>query len=588
MAAPAPMPSSRDRLKGLYVLLLVLGALTFLRLAYIQVLQHSHYVALAAQQQEHKYEVPAQRGQIYLYDGSTKVPLALDQTLKVIYADPSIISNKSATAAKLASATGQPASTYLKAMAAGSKDYAFLQGRVDTATAAKIAALNLYGIGMVDQDYRTYPEGSLASQVLGFVNDSGDGQYGIEGFLNKLLKGTPGELNARTGTNGVPIATSDNIDKPSTPGSDVVLTLDRNIQAEAETDIQQGVQNAKAASGSIIVLDPTTGAVKAMANYPTYDPNNYNQVTNYQAFENATVSNAFEPGSGFKLITMAAGLNEGKVTPSSTYTDTGCVTVTGTKICNDEQTNGTPNNDGPNTTMTNVLRDSLNTGVMYVLRLLGGDPNNITAAGKKLFYSYVTGRFHFGQQTGIEQTGEAAGTVNPPTSNDVNYANMTFGQGVTVTMLQMVDAIAAIANGGTLYRPYLVAATIHPDGSEQVARPVVVQKHVVSAQTSADMAAMGQVVVQHGTGYKAYTPGYQIAGKTGTAQVANANGIGYQANANIGSFIGYAPATAPKFVVMVRINEPTIPGDAEDTTVPVFATLVRWLFQYYAIPPSGQ
>ena len=335
------------------------------------------------------------------------------------------------------------------------------------------------------------------------------------------------------------------------------------------------------------MLDPSTGAVKAMANYPTYDPNNYAQTTDYQSFENATVSSAFEPGSGFKLITMATGLDQGKVTPDTTYTDTGCDTVTGTKICNDEQTAGTPNNDGPNTTMTEVLRDSLNTGVMFVLRSLGSDPNNITYAGKKLLYSYITQHFGFGRVTGIEQSGEAAGTVNPPTSNDVNYANMSFGQGVDVTMLQMVDAIAAIANGGTLYKPYLVSQVISPDGNVKATRPTVVQSHVVSAQTSQQMAAMGEVVVQHGTGYAAYTPGYAIAGKTGTAQVPNPSGAGYLPNANIGSFTGYAPANAPKFVVMVRINEPTIPGDAESTTVPVFAGLVRWLFQYYAIPPSS-
>ena len=586
MPAPAPNATAQNRLTWLYVLLGFLGVLIVGRLAYLQIIEYHHYVTLASGEQQRKYEVPADRGQIYLLDGGTKVPLALNQTLKVVYADPSIISDKAATAQKLASVTGDPASQYLTALDEG-KDYAFLKGRVDDTLASKITALHLHGIGMVDQDYRTYPEGSLASQVLGFVNDNGDGQYGVEGYLNNVLKGTPGQLNARTDTNGVPIATADNINKSSVPGSDVVLTLDRNIQAEAETDIASGVQNAKASSGSIIVLDPTTGAVQAMANYPTYDPNNYSQVTNYQTFENATVSNAFEPGSGFKLITMATGIDQGKVTPDTTYTDTGCDTVTGTKICNDEQTAGTPNNDGPNTTMTEVLRDSLNTGVMFVLRMLGTDPNNITYAGKKLLYSYITQHFGFGRATGIEQTGEATGTVNPPTSNDVNYANMSFGQGIDVTMLQMVDAIAAIANGGTLYKPYLVSQIINPDGSTTVTKPTVVQSHVVSTQTSQDMAAMGQVVVQHGTGYAAYTPGYEIAGKTGTAQVPNATGTGYLPNANIGSFIGYAPANAPKFVVMVRINEPTIPGDAESTTVPVFAGLVHWLFQYYAIPPSS-
>lgn len=584
--ALAPDSRSLRRLNLLYVMLGVLGVAVAARLIFLQVIQYGHYQQLATNEHQRKYEVPANRGQIYLLDGTTQVPLALDETLGLLYADPSLVKDKAAAAAKLAHATGGSASSYLQDLNQGG-EYVVLGGRIDTATAARIQALNLYGVGLKNQDYRTYPEGTLASQVLGFVNNAGDGQYGIEGYFNSLLKGTPGQLNAKTDTNGVPIATADNINKPSVPGDDIVLTLDRNIQAEAETDIQSGVQSAKAASGSILVLNPNTGAVEAMANYPTYDPNNYGQVTNYQTFENPIVDNAFEPGSGFKLITMSTGLDLGKVTPTTTYTDTGCVTITGTKICNDEQTAGTPNNDGPNTTMTEVLRDSLNTGVIFVLESLGGDPGNITLAGKQALYSYITGHFDFGKLTGIEQTGEAAGSVNPPTSNDVNYANMAFGQGVDVTMLQMADAIAAIANGGTLYKPYLVAATIHPDGTQVNTKPIVVQRHVVSQQTSAAMAAMGQVVVQHGTGYKAYTPGYEIAGKTGTAQIPNPNGSGYLAGVNIGSFIGYAPATNPKFLVMVRINEPTNGVDAEDTTVPVFAALVRWLFQYYAIPPSS-
>lgn len=577
----APDITANRRLLWLYALLAFMGVLVVGRLAYLQIFQHQHYQKLASGEQQRKYEVPADRGQIYLLDGGTKVPLALNQTLKILYADPSIISDKAGTAQKLAVITGDPASQYLDALNKG-KEYAFLKGRVDDAMAARITALHLHGIGMVNEDYRTYPEGSLASQVLGFVNDNGDGQYGIEGYLNRELKGTPGQLNARTDTNGVPIATSDNVNKAPIPGNNVVLTLDRNIQAEAETDIQNGVQAAKATSGSIIVLDPNTGAVKAMANYPTYDPNNYAKVTNYQTFSNPVVSNAFEPGSGFKVITMSTGIDLGKVTPSTTYTDTGCVQVANAKICNYQNLN-----DGPNTTMTNVLRDSLNTGVVFVLRMLGTNPDAITNAGKQVLYGYITSHFGFGKLTGIEQAGEDDGLVNKPPSNDVNYANMTFGQGISVTMLQMADAVAAIANGGKLYKPYLVDRQIKPDGTQTITQPLVINPHVMAASTSQQMAQMMQVVVQHGTGYLAYTPGYEIAGKTGTAEIPNPTGLGYLPDANIGTFTGFAPANAPKFVVMVRINRPTIGGDAEKTTVPVFAELVRWLFQYYAIPPSS-
>jgi cell division protein FtsI/penicillin-binding protein 2 len=572
--------SGFSRLRSLHLLLFILGGVAVARLAYLQVAQHDHYAALASNEHQRKYEVAADRGQIYVEDGDTKVPLALNQTLKIVYADPSIISDKTGTAAKLASATGDPADGYVKALNNGT-EYAILKTKVSEGMASKIADLKLHGVGMKNQDYRTYPEGGLAAQTLGFVNNDGEGQYGIEGALNAELKGSPGTLNAKTDTNGVPIATTDNLSKSPVNGNDLVLTLDRNIQAQAEKFLKDGVENVKAESGSVIVLDPKSGAVKAMANYPSFDPNSYTTVKDYHTFENATVSNAFEPGSGFKVFTMAAGLDTGKVHPDTTYNDEGCVEIDKHKICN-----ASDHKDGPNTTMTMVLRDSLNTGVIFVLRSLGVDPNTITPESKKSFYNYISDRFGFGKRTGIEQATESKGVVNPPTSNNTNYANMTFGQGISVTMLQMASAVGAIANGGTLYKPYLVDERQKVDGSTIKTQPYVVNNNVMSKQASSDLTQMMEVVVEHGSGYLAATPGYKIAGKTGTAQIPDPNG-GYLATQNIGTFVGFAPAEAPKFVVMVRVNKPHVDGFAEKTTVPIFASLTRWLLQYYSVPPSG-
>jgi cell division protein FtsI/penicillin-binding protein 2 len=223
---------------------------------------------------------------------------------------------------------------------------------------------------------------------------------------------------------------------------------------------------------------------------------------------------------------------------------------------------------------------------MFVLRSLGADPNNITSESKKTFYSYITDKFKFGQRTGIEQTSESKGLVNPPTSNTTNYANMTFGQGLSVTMVQMAAAVGAIANGGTLYKPYLVEERLKPDGTKQETRPYVVNDRVISKPAATDLANMMEVVVHHGSGYLAYTQGYKIAGKTGTAQIPDPKG-GYLENQNIGTFVGFAPVESPKFVVMVRVVKPHIDGYAEKTTVPIFANLTRWLLQYYAVPPSG-
>ncbi len=572
--------SSSARLRGLQCLLLILGAILAARLAYIQVAMNGHYRAMAANEHQRKYVVPSARGQIYLRDGETKVPLALNQTLKLVYADPTQVPDKPETARRLAEVTGEPARKYLDALEKG-KEYAVIKTRVPEEMATRIRALKLHGIGMVNQTYRTYPEGQLASQVLGFVNNDGVGQYGVEGFVDKELKGTPGLLNAKTDTNGVPIATSDNMSKPPVDGATMVLTLDRNIQAQAERFLKEGVENVRADSGSVIVMDPKTGAVKAMANYPSYDPNTYSAVKDYRDFENQVVTNAFEPGSGFKVFTVAAGLDSGKITPDTRYNDTGCVQIHEHKTCN-----AAGHRLGPNTSMTNALRDSLNTGMIFILRSLGGNAEEITAQSKKAFYAYIHERFKFGQRTGIEQSGESAGKVNPPSSNDTNYANMTFGQGLSVTMLQMAAGVSAVANGGTLYKPYLIEEKARPDGTVQKTQPFVVKQDVISKQAASDLTGMMKVVVERGSGYLAKTPGYDIAGKTGTAQIPDPKG-GYLKLGNIGTFVGFAPAQDAKFVVMVRVNKPKVEGFAEKTTVPIFANLTRWLLQYYAVPPTA-
>ncbi|HSX14408.1 MAG TPA: penicillin-binding protein 2 [Candidatus Saccharimonadales bacterium] len=563
-------------LAGSIVVICAIGA----RLVQLQIFDHGHYLALAKSSQSHKYEVPAKRGQIYVLDGDQKSPLVLNQTLHTIYADPRFVSDKVKTAQAISAITGASSASYEQAMAAPG-DYVVLARKVSDDQNDKIAALKLSGIGSQDENYRLYPEGSLASQLLGFVNSEGKGQYGLEAYLDKDLAGTPGQLNATTDINGIPIATANNLSKPPVDGNSYVLTIDRNIQAQAEKYLAAGVQAVGAASGSVVVIDPTSGAVKAMANYPTYDPSDYSHVSDFSLFSNSVTSNAFEPGSGFKTFTMATGLDTGKVTPSTTYNDTGSFEVNGYTIKNSE------NRVYGSETMSQVILRSLNTGVMFVLRSLGTDPNKITKEGKQVLYDYLTNHFAFGVKTGIEQAGESAGRVNSPKASDVNYANMTFGQGLSITMMQMVQAYVPVANGGTMYQPYLIDQVIHPDGSVSKTQPRVIKDHVISAATAAQLAPMLEAVVDSGTGRATKIAGYKIAGKTGTAQVPKSDGSGYDPTKNIGSFTGFAPVGDPKFVMMVRINEPKTPGFAESTTVPVFGNIATWLLRYLAVPPSS-
>jgi cell division protein FtsI/penicillin-binding protein 2 len=579
--------TQRRRLGYFSVILVVFGAVLVARLFYLQIVRHDHYVAQASAEHTRKYEVPARRGELFLRDGEGTTPIALNQTLKLVYADPRLVDDKPKTAEKLATVLGGSKEDFIKKLNRGI-EYSVLAERVPRETAEKVAKLDLKGIGLVNRDYRTYPEGQLAAQTVGFVNADFVGQYGVEGYLNEQLSGKPGQLAAKTDAHGVPIATADNISKQPEDGKSYVLTIDRNIQAKVEAELKAHIEAVRAKSGSIMVLDPWTGAVKAMANYPTFDPNNYSQVSDYSVFINQAVSSQFEPGSGVKAFTLAAGLDQGKITPDTTYDDPGCNRVDDRTICN-----AAGDKAGRGKTMTVVLRDSLNTGVMHVLRLLGGDSSKINLVGKKILYDYFTDRhFGFGERTGIEQANEAAGVVKEPSNaagNNTTYANMTFGQGMSVTMVQMVAAMAAIANGGTWYQPRVVDAVIGLDDEEEKLPAKAVRDGIISKQTANQLSQMLTVVVERGSGYRAKIPGYtnQIAGKTGTAQVPRPDGQGYYADRTIGTFVGFAPVSNPRFVLMVRINEPKINGYAEVTTVPAFRTICDWLFKYYGIPPSS-
>jgi cell division protein FtsI/penicillin-binding protein 2 len=580
MATYTDLAEQRRRIAWLNIGLILIGLVVVARLAQLQVARRHHYRVLAATEHMRKYQVPARRGEIFVLDQGRKTPLALNRTMKVLWADPRVVADKPKAAKEIAAVTGDKEADLLNLLNQ-QKAYVVLKKKLTLAQGEQIDKLNLSGIGVSEEQYRYYPEGSLASQVLGFVNNDGAGQYGVEGFLNTELSGKPGLLNAKTDTRGNPIATVDNIVQPPEHGKSFVLTMDRNIQAQAEKSLKSGVESVKAKSGSIVIMDPHTGKVMAMANYPTFDPNGFSSVSDYSVFSNAVVSDQFEPGSGFKVITMVAGLDTGKIRFDETYDDKGSVEVDGHTI-----RNAAGHRLGANTSMTNVIRDSLNTGMVYVLRTLGGDQRAINSAGKKLFHEYIK-KFGFGVRTGVEQAGEAAGRVNPPTSNNVNYANMTFGQGISTTVLQMTAAVGAIANGGKLYQPMLVGEIVEEDGKTKQLEPKLVNGQVVSQKAAKEVTEMMVQVVEHGSGWRAKMKGYRIAGKTGTAQIPKKDGSGYEENKNIGTFVGFAPVENPRFVMMVRINEPQVSGFAESTTVPVFAEVTEWLLRYMAVQPSS-
>lgn len=563
---------------GLFVLII------FGRLVYIQVFQHSKYLDKATLQQSRKFVLEARRGQIYVNDGNSQLyPIALNQESYMVAADPKYIKNESETYDKLSAfLDSSKKDDYIEKFKNKSLRYLVINKKISAEDARKIREQKIPGIILTSRDGRNYPEGEMFAQITGYVNDEGQGQYGLEQSKNQALAGTEGVSRAVTDSLGVPITSNENtIVKPQN-GSDLILSLDRNIQAMAFSAIESAVKANKAVSGSVVVMDPKTGAIKAMVSYPSYDPNNYSQVPSdeYYKFANSSVSSVFEPGSGFKVITMAAGLNENKVQPDTKYNDTGEVRI------DDRIINNASNKKYGMSTMTDVIQKSLNTGVVYVLQQLGTDPNKITDKSKQVLYDYIK-KFGFGEKTGIDFSGEAKGYVKDAKGYNVDYANMSFGQGISVTNIQLVNAVAAIANGGTLYRPFVVEEVIAPNGESTKTKPQAINNNVISAQSAARLAEMMEQVVQHGSGWPTRMKGYRIAGKTGTAQVPKEDGSGYEEDKNIGSFVGFAPVEDPKFVMLVRVNYPKVDGFAEKTAVPTFAEIAKQLFMYYQIAPSG-
>ncbi len=552
------------------------------RLFQVQVVLGQKYEAKATSQQSRKFQIPASRGQVYLDENGELYPVALNQKLNLLYVDPKFITQPEKAAKELAGVTGLDRDKLKQQLTFKKSRYVELKQRVGSDEAAKIRALKIPGVVLRPEDYRYYPEGSLFSHILGYVNSDGEGQYGLEQYLDTDLTGRNGLLKAATDSMGVPIVSNENTIVEPKNGQDVVLTIDRSIQAVASEALVKAVQENRAESGSIIVMDPQTGAVKALVNYPDYDPNNYGAVkgTDYGVFRNRAVTDLFEPGSGFKVITMASALDAGKVDPDTTYNDTGEVEVSGKTIRNAE------NHKYGVQTMYDVIQKSLNTGMVFILKKFGSDQNKVTRAGKDALYGYIQ-KFGFGVRTGIEQSGEATATVKPPSTYDIDYANMTFGQGIAVTSIQLVQAVGAIANGGKLYQPYLVDGVVQKSGEVRKNQPKLINSQVVSSQAAAQTASMMTRVVEKGSGWATKMPGYSIAGKTGTAQVPKADGTGYEEVKNIGSFVGFAPVEDPKFVMLVRIDYPKVEGFAEKTAVPAFATVAKALMKYYQIPPKG-
>jgi stage V sporulation protein D (sporulation-specific penicillin-binding protein) len=543
------------------------------RMFNLQVLNHEYYAAMASDQHGLDKTLQAGRGEIYLSSSGGKEPVlaATNITKQIVYAVPKEIQDPNGTAAKLAAALNIPVTDILTQLV-GDGSYAVIKKQVDDETAKVVKDMNLLGIGFEPEIVRYYPERNLASHVLGFLGFKGDsrvGQYGVEGNFQQELAGSNGIVGLEKDVAGRWITVASRNFVPAQNGANIFLTIDSAIQYKAQEVLKRTVEEQEAFQGSVIVVNPKTGAVLALANYPDFDPNEYNKVPDVSFYSNAALAANYEPGSVFKPITMAAAIDAGKVTPETTYEDTGAVEMDDFKIRNsDGKANGIMS-------MTQVLEKSLNTGMVFVEQQMGHDK----------FRDYVK-NFGFGKKTGIELPNEVLGNLdNLQKKGNIFFATASYGQGISVTPIQLIEAYTALANGGKMMKPYVVDRMVYPDGQEEKTGPEKVSQ-AIDSKTAAQITSMLVNVVENGHGKRAAVPGYYIAGKTGTAQVAYTDRVGYDPSKNIGSFIGYGPVDNPQFLMLVRIDHPKNVNFAESTAAPAFGEIASFILNYLQIPPT--
>ncbi len=527
-----------------------------------QIIEHHQFLALAEAEHQDELVIPPHRGQIRDRVGYL---LAGDIVEYDISVSPKIISNPQKTADRLAEVLELPREELLAALTSTTPWVPVAYG-VPQAVGQTLAEWDIVGVQVEPHTRRVYPEGPITAHLLGFVNDNGNGFYGIEGYYHNLLKGQPGLQAGEHSPFGeiIPLGVSHYI--PPVAGATLSLTVDRSIQHLIHRELEAAVRGYGAQRGVVVVLNPKTNAVLGMASYPTYDPNNYAQ-SDDRLFFDPVVSEQYEPGSVFKIVTMAAGLDAGVVTPETTIYDGGSIEVGGRIIRNwDLQGHGVVD-------MTDVLAKSLNVGVSQIAVELGKDR----------FYTYVK-RFGFGRLSEIDLGNEGPGTLKTPKDASWHASDLgtnSFGQGIAVSPMQMAAAVAAVANEGLLMKPYVVDRIAGGERDGQV-EPTVVRR-VISEETARTLTEM-LVDALEGAGSQALVPGYRVAGKTGTAEIPVPGG--YHPTLTLASFAGYLPADDPQMAILVIIDRPTTSRWGSDTAAPTFRRIAEQLVLLMDIPPD--
>ena len=578
---------------------LFVSVIFVIKLFFIQIIDHEKYKALAQEQYWNLQDIPARRGNILSRDGFM---LATTQTYYLLFIEPQKVENKDKLIRNLSESLSliksadesireeeksvqklQLKATYeekIEGIVNSGLYWVILEHNLTPLQKEEIEKLGLVGVGFEEEPVRFYPEGSLAAHVLGFVasNEKGEkqGYYGIEGKLDADLRGKPGRVVEEKDAMGVPILVGGYTKVPPVNGRDIVLTIDRSVQYLVEKHIKEGVEKYDAVSGSVIVMNPMSGQIIALANYPTYDPAKFmdeekesTQSPHRKTLEriNIAISETYEPGSIMKPLTISSAVDLKKVKPETTFEDKGPVSYSGYVIDNwDYKHYGTQ-------TIIQLLQKSNNIGAAWVGHLVGS----------KNLSEYLL-NFGLGVKGGIDLEGEDTGTVRDYTTwTDIDLANIAFGQGISVTPLQMLGAFNVIANGGELFQPQIILE-IREDGKTLTIPPRKVRR-VISSETAETMVDMLTEAVSGGESKYFNLKNYNISGKTGTAQIP-VDGK-YDPTKTNATFLGFLPGTKT-FSMIVRLDRPSTSPYAAETAVPLWMTITDDLVKYYGIPPDKQ
>lgn len=555
------------RLNFVFVLFLLFYGIILIRLFYWQVTLNERFGGLAEKQGLATLPIKAVRGKILASDGSS---LVINQRAFGVFLEPKKINDQTLVTAALAKELGIPTASISARLKDTSLLWIPIAHKVEEEKVTAIKKYKLFGVEFIEEWKRYYPEASMAAHILGFVGKNSQGEdqgyFGLEGYYDEQLRGRDGLLRQEIDAVGNPIVSDKRENIPTENGRDLTLYLDKTIQYIVESKLKQGIAKYSAKGGTVIVMDPTTGGILAMVSFPSYDPNEFYKYP-AEFYKNPAISLSYEPGSTFKVLIMAAALNEGVVTPKTKYNEEGPIEIGGYTIKTwNQKYHG-------EITLTQILEYSSNVGMVFVLGKLD----------RSKFLTYLD-NLGFGSKTNVDLQEEAMPQLRPKNKwYEIDYATTAFGQGIAITPLQLIRAVAAIANGGRYIEPHVVKSISIPNGETINISPKVVRK-VFKPEISRLITEMMVSAVDNGEARFIKPAGYRIAGKTGTAQIPISGH--YDTEKTIASFVGFAPVEAPKFIMLVTLLEPEASPWGSETAAPIFFEIAKELFSYFGISPS--